>query len=39
VLCKALNVLSPGAVKKINETKMAFKQMENISNFLAGCQK
>eukprot|EP00038_Savillea_parva_P007173 m.168331 g.168331 ORF g.168331 m.168331 type:complete len:185 (-) comp12942_c0_seq1:245-799(-) len=39
ILCKALNALSPGAVKKINENKMAFKQMENISNFLTGCQK
>eukprot|EP00124_Ichthyophonus_hoferi_P005246 Ihof_evm3s712 gene=Ihof_evmTU3s712 len=26
VLCKALNVLKPGSFRKINESKMAFKQ-------------
>jgi len=39
VLCKLINELQPGSVKKINESKMAFKQMENIANFLAGCEK
>ncbi|XP_030839030.1 transgelin-3-like isoform X2 [Strongylocentrotus purpuratus] len=38
VLCKLINTLSEHCqmpkIKKINETKMAFKQMENISNFL-----
>ncbi|KHJ47572.1 hypothetical protein D918_01727 [Trichuris suis] len=34
VLCKLANALQPGAIRKINETKMAFKQMENINNFL-----
>ena len=37
-LCKAINKLSPGAVKKINTSKMAFKMMENIGNFLSGCE-
>ncbi|XP_064634726.1 myophilin-like [Lineus longissimus] len=38
VLCHLINVLLPGAVKKINESKMAFKQMENIGHFLDGCE-
>lgn len=36
-LCKLINTLRPGSVKKINESKMAFKMMENIGNFLDGC--
>jgi len=38
ILCHAINVLAPGSVKKINMNKMAFKQMENIGNFLGGCE-
>jgi len=38
VLCKLINVIKPGSVKRINESAMAFKQMENISNFLAACE-
>lgn len=34
VLCNLANALQPGSIKKINDTKMAFKQMENINNFL-----
>lgn len=34
LLCKLTNTLQPGRVKKINESKMAFKCMENISAFL-----
>ncbi|VDK24984.1 unnamed protein product [Anisakis simplex] len=34
VLCSLANALEPGAVKKVNTSKMAFKQMENISFFL-----
>jgi len=34
VLCTLANTLKPGAIKKINQTSMAFKQMENISFFL-----
>lgn len=33
-LCKLVNKLRPGSVKKINTGKMAFKMMENIGNFL-----
>lgn len=32
-LCELMNKLKPGSVKKINKTTMAFKQMENVSNF------
>ena len=36
---RLINTLSPGSVKKINENKMAFKMMENISNFLSALEK
>jgi len=38
ILCEAINILAPGSVKKINKNNMAFKQMENIGNFLGGCE-
>ncbi|CAB3995850.1 Muscle-specific 20 [Paramuricea clavata] len=38
ILCNLANALKPGSIKKINESKMAFKMMENISNFLTVCQ-
>jgi Calponin homology (CH) domain len=34
ILCKLTNAIQPGTVKKVNESKMAFKCMENISAFL-----
>lgn len=34
MLLKLINSLEPGRVKKVNESKMAFKCMENISAFL-----
>ena len=32
---RVMNKLQPGSVPKVNTGKMAFKLMENISNFLA----
>eukprot|EP00298_Acanthocystis_sp_HF-20_P002248 c12689_g1_i1.p1 GENE.c12689_g1_i1~~c12689_g1_i1.p1 ORF type:complete len:307 (+),score=153.86 c12689_g1_i1:46-921(+) len=37
-LCKMINALRPGSVKKINENKMAFMQMENIASYLSACE-
>jgi len=37
ILCKLINVIHGGAVKKINTGSMVFKQMENINNFLTAC--
>jgi len=34
-LCNFINILRPGAVKKINKNKMPFMMMENIGNYLA----
>ncbi|GMR51614.1 hypothetical protein PMAYCL1PPCAC_21809, partial [Pristionchus mayeri] len=39
ILCKLANALEPGSVKKVNTSAMAFKQMENISFFLAFAEK
>merc|ERR1711981_29051 len=33
-LCKLINTLKPGAVKKVNKPGMPFKEMENITFFL-----
>ena len=38
-LCKAMNVIKPGAVKKINSSTLAFKQMENVTFFLKACRE
>jgi hypothetical protein len=38
LLCKVLNAIKPGTIKKINEGNMAFKQRENISNFVSATQ-
>ena len=39
VLCELMNVIEPGSVKKINSSKLAFKQMENVSNFTRAMKK
>ncbi|KAH8093352.1 hypothetical protein JL720_4479 [Aureococcus anophagefferens] len=39
VLCKLLNGVAPGSVKKIATSAMPFKQMENISLFIRGIKK
>ncbi|KAJ2358534.1 Protein kinase of the Mitotic Exit Network [Coemansia sp. RSA 2618] len=38
VLCRLINALRPGAVKRINTKRLPFTQMENISNFLSAAQ-
>lgn len=38
-LCKLINKLQPNSVPKINSSKMAFKKMENIGNYLSACEK
>lgn len=37
-LCLLINEIRPGLVRKVNNSKMPFKQMENVSNFLKACR-
>ncbi|KAL8580479.1 hypothetical protein ACOMHN_053194 [Nucella lapillus] len=37
VLCGVINALQPGAVKKVNKSKVNFFMMENIGKFLDAC--
>jgi len=37
-LCQALNKVYPDAVRHINDSKVAFKQIENIGNYLKACR-
>eukprot|EP00053_Salpingoeca_punica_P008004 m.72551 g.72551 ORF g.72551 m.72551 type:complete len:184 (+) comp14420_c1_seq17:53-604(+) len=39
IICEALNAIKPGSVPKISDSKMPFKMMENIGNFLEGAAK
>ncbi|KAJ3192080.1 Transgelin [Irineochytrium annulatum] len=39
VLCKLIGALSPSNAVKYNTSNLAFKQMENISNFLVAAEK
>ncbi|XP_075049257.1 transgelin-2 [Mixophyes fleayi] len=39
VLCHLINTLAPGSVGKIQGSAMAFKQMEQVSQFLKACEK
>jgi hypothetical protein len=38
LLCILLNTIKPGTIRKVETSKMPFKQMENISNFLKACR-
>jgi len=37
-LCKAVNLVAPGIVKKVNKSKFAAMQRENIASYLAACK-
>lgn len=39
LLCRMINCIQPGAIKKINESQMAFKCMENIDAFLKNARQ
>jgi hypothetical protein len=39
ILCSLMNKIVPGKIPKINTTKLAFKQMENIATYLRACQQ
>jgi hypothetical protein len=39
VLCTLVNTISPAVIKAPSTSKMPFKQMENISNYLDACSK
>lgn len=39
ILCKVINTLKPGSIKKIQTSKMAFKCMENINGFVEGAKQ
>ncbi|KAI8320483.1 hypothetical protein GQ54DRAFT_243378, partial [Martensiomyces pterosporus] len=39
LLCRLINALHPGAIKRINTKTLPFTQMENIGNFLAAARK
>ena len=38
ILCHLINVIKPGSVKKFQASKLAFKQMETIGQFLTACE-
>jgi len=38
LLCRLMNILKPGTIKKIQTSKMAFKCMENINAFVVGAK-
>jgi hypothetical protein len=38
MLCKLMNRIKSGSIKKIETSALPFKQMENISNFLRACR-
>eukprot|EP01132_Coremiostelium_polycephalum_P007426 gene7426-9128_t len=39
LLCKLVNTLKPGIIKRINESQISFKQLENIQNYLKACSQ
>jgi hypothetical protein len=39
VLCRTLNKIQPGMVKRINKQSSPFQQMENVTAFIQACRK
>ncbi|CAH2311431.1 calponin-3 [Pelobates cultripes] len=39
ILCNLINILHPGAVRKINEAKLNWHNLENIGNFIKAIQE
>lgn len=39
ILCKIFQTIQPGSIKSINSSKLPFKEMENINNFLLAAEK
>eukprot|EP00163_Fabomonas_tropica_P014082 TRINITY_DN2572_c0_g1_i23.p2 TRINITY_DN2572_c0_g1~~TRINITY_DN2572_c0_g1_i23.p2 ORF type:complete len:200 (+),score=48.62 TRINITY_DN2572_c0_g1_i23:66-602(+) len=39
ILCNLINKIKPGAVKKVNNSKIAFMQIENVGNYTKACQQ
>ena len=39
ILCKLINTIKPGSCKEPSKMSAPFKQMENIGNYLAACDK
>eukprot|EP00003_Mantamonas_plastica_P025459 TRINITY_DN4_c0_g1_i11.p2 TRINITY_DN4_c0_g1~~TRINITY_DN4_c0_g1_i11.p2 ORF type:complete len:221 (+),score=81.17 TRINITY_DN4_c0_g1_i11:1876-2538(+) len=39
ILCKAINEIAPGSIKKINKMKAPFMQMENVSSYIDACKE
>ena len=37
VLCRLVNAIEPGVAPKPSTARMAFKQMDNIANYLKAC--
>lgn len=38
VLCDLANALRPSSIRKVHDSRLGFKQLENISHFLAACR-
>ncbi|XP_003371562.1 muscle-specific protein 20 [Trichinella spiralis] len=38
ILCNLINAISPGKIKKINQSKTNFANMENIHQFVQACR-
>eukprot|EP01133_Synstelium_polycarpum_P011899 gene11899-13864_t len=37
LLCRLINAIKPGTVRRINESTVSFKHLENIGNYLKAC--